>query len=574
MITKIIKIIYRLATKSNENVEYSYTINLSLYREKFISNPVKLGFYLFRRNITFRILKKRRNITISKELYYSGMWRVPSHVLINSLLKYNVVCLELFDTMVHPIVSYDKYCELATVSDSSKTDIDKMPCFYANPYISSIVDALKYNNIKIVVIAPKIIGRRQASNLLSCAGYEVDDIVFLDNTNVFRSLLHKFSHNIKTQNDELESNKGIAYVGSKHKQINKARNNGFAAYYYKKPRKIGQIAGTALSKVNQFDSTAAFACESIICNLAFNGLEKTKIANILGYEAGVVCFSFCCFIERYVKELQIDNVLFISDNEEMLLKIYNQVFGCRYETVCWSAVATAKYCSKTKEDYVNTLFSHKPLMDLDVEQLLEQLDIEIENIDLTSYAIKLNSIVSENANALSVFLTDNFSEVKRNKYDKEKRYLQYYLNQIIGESKRILLVDTAPNGDLAKSLIDFINTSISSVVKVYGLTLLRTQNKVQENIFGLCTITNPLFDLNNISNIFSPAFEITGFKPMPELFKICYLNRKQNTSFWECALAFCKLYHDCWDKNRSLFDIPNQVVMPVLQRLSAKVHEI
>ncbi|MCK9479567.1 MAG: hypothetical protein M0R40_08740 [Firmicutes bacterium] len=572
MITKIIKIIYRLATKSNENVEYSYAINLSLYREKFISNPVKLGFYLFKRNITFRILKKRKNNTISKELFDSGMWRVPAHVLINSLLKYNVVCLDLFDTMVHSIVSYDKYCELTTVSDSSKTDIDKMPCFYANPYISSIVDALNYNNVKIISIAPKTVERCQAFNLLSHAGYKVDDIVLSDNTNIFNTLWQKYCNNIKTQDNTFKYNDGIAYIGSDYKQIKKARNNGFAAYYYKKTREIGQIAGTALSKANQLDSTVAFACESLICNLAFSGLKKTKMANLLGYEAGVVCFSFCSFIERCAKKLQIDNVLFISDNEGMLPKIYSQVFGCKYETVCWSFVTAAKYCSKTKEEYVETLFNHKPLMDLNVGELLELL--EIENTDLATYAIKLNSIVSENSNALSVFLMDNFSDVKRDKYDKEKQFLQYYLKQIIGENKRILLVDTAPNGNLAKSLIDCINILMPDTVTVYGLTLLRTQAEVQENILGLCTMTKPLFDLNNILNIFNSSLEITGFKPIPELFKMHYFNTKQNTHFWKCAFTFCRLYYGYWNENRSIFDISNQIVMPVLQHLSAKVRKI
>ncbi len=421
--------------------------------------------------------------------------------------------------------------------------LEEKYCF-ANPYMKIVFDILKEQNKKIILTSDMYMDEQQLTHILKKCGYCGYERMFVSceygSGKGGQGNIYKIIQNIYGKD------KKICHIGDNYKNdILNARENGWDAIHFPNVNDVGR-------KYRASDTGMSELIGSIYGSLVnvklHNCLYKYSEAFEYGYiYGGLYVFGYCNWIHEYAMKNNIDKILFLSRDGDIYRRVYNLMFDdIDNEYVYWSRYPSIICCAENdRYDYLQRFVRHRVN---DVEPMTLEVVLKIAKIDflikeLPKYRLRADAVMQkEFVGKLENLIIDNWDRIISS-YQEEKKNIEKYLFSVIGDSKRVAIVDVGwlGSGPLA---IKRIIESKTAGCKVDCLCAASYSIPASQNIALLmngtinCYLFNEMLNRNlkdyhvntnkNCNNLF---FELFTQATTPSLETIDYINDQVEFNF-------------------------------------------
>lgn len=426
---------------------------------------------------------------------------------------------------------------------SVELELEEKYCF-ANPYIKIIFDILKDQNKKIILTSDMYMNGKQLNRILDKCGYYGYDRMFISceygSGKGGKGSIYKTIQNI------YGSDKRICHIGDNYKNdILNARENGWDAIHFPNVNDVGRKYRASDTGMSELTGSIYGALVNVKLH---NCLEKYSEAFEYGYTyGGLYVFGYCNWIHEYAKKNNIDKILFLSRDGDIYRRVFNLMFNdIDNEYVYWSRYPSIICCAENdRHDYLQRFVRHRLN---DVEPMTLEVVLKIAKIDflineLPKYHLSADAIMQkEFVGQLENLIVDNWDQIILS-YQEEKRSIEKYLLNVIGDSQKVAIVDVGwlGSGPLA---IKRIVESKTSKCKIDCLCAASYAIPASQNIALLmdgtinCYLFNEIHNRNikdyhistnkNCNNLF---FELFTQAATPSLETIDYINDQIDFKF-------------------------------------------
>lgn len=228
---------------------------------------------------------------------------------------------------------------------------------FANPYYLETVKELGQYGSRIIFTSDMYFDSAHVEELLESCGYPVFDGGFV-------SCEYKKNKNTGSLFDYIKEVYGqeLSYVHTGDNRISdqeRAKEHGFKVFEYINVNKEGSLCRSA----DMSEITGSMYRGIVNAHLK-NGLAAYTKAYEFGFVyGGLFVFGYCRFIHEYVKDHNIEKILFLSRDGDILNKAYRFLYpeeAGRCEYVFWSRLAAAKLTADHfRHDYFRRFLYHK-----------------------------------------------------------------------------------------------------------------------------------------------------------------------------------------------------------------------
>lgn len=355
-------------------------------------------------------------------------------------------------------------------------------CF-ANPYMKIVFDILKANNKRIIAVSDMYLPKPMMERLLRKCGYEGFEEIFVScDYGVSKRNLGLYN----VVEEKLTKGLRVIHVGDNFvPDIEKAIEAGWEAVHYRNVHHIG----------NKFRPTGM----SKLIHTAYSGIANTHLHNgstaVFNpyYEfgflyGGLFSVGFSNYIHEYAEKHGVEKILFLSRDGAVLKKAYDHIYGDKAvdnEYVFWSRNPSRMIASrKYKYDYLNQYVEIKANGTYILEDVISAMDLRFILDRLEMYELSSTEyLTSENKGNLIKLLTDNWVEIQDH-YSKSAEAIRKYLKPIIGDAKKIGVVDIGWHGTSIMGIRAVINDVLGMNCEVHGL-MVATSSKNPDHITSL-----------------------------------------------------------------------------------------
>ena len=488
--------LYTFLVLKNSAIASEYQSYVMADVQRHEKHKVKSWIFLIKLNIKYRIFRTKSPLVARKRNdrkpysfgSESGILNRPLPIhLAMKLMQYDIISFDIFDTLLLRIVSnptdvfvflsnknlwlkfkqhrikaeadarrinYENYgtreisiAEIyKEVNSLTGIDIDygiteelqmEMKLCYANSYMVEVIRFLREHNKKIVCTSDMYWPKKYLLQLLKHCGYNDFDDIFVSceygvskhEGKLFEYVKEKYGKDLK-----------YIHIGDNYKaDILGAEAANIDSVYYKGINEIGK-------PYRPLGISTIFS--SIYDGLVNSRLHKDEKIYSPQYEFGYLyggfyIFGFVNYIIEQCKLINSDRVLFIArdgDIYQQVFKIMNTDIESKY--LLWSRICNIVYAI----DFDRNFFlmrvcrmqtgEERSFMDI-----LESFDIAFLTKRLASYGLSQETILdNDNVEVFYNFLLENIVEIE-NQYKKTRDALKEYFKFLIGDSKKITLVD-------------------------------------------------------------------------------------------------------------------------------------
>jgi len=417
-----------------------------------------------------------------------GLKRRKSFYLVKELMNYDVVSFDIFDTLIlrpfnnptdlfmvvgeklsimnfrairiaaekqareehnikfgnHEITIYDiyKFVSRRTGLDIDKGveaefNIEKEFCF-ANPYMMQVFKMLKEQGKEIIITSDMYLPHDMMEELLQNCGY-----------NGYSKLYVSCDYHCNKRNGGLYHNvirdyrgKKIIHIGDNYTtDIEKAKELGIAASYYKSCRDIGNIY-----RADGMSELVGSLYAGIVNTHLHNGSKTYDPYYEYGFiYGGLYVLGYCNWIYNKAKSENVEKILFLARDGDIYQKVFNMMFDdMPNEYVYWSRIANLKYTAENcRDDFLTRIARYKALnaIKCTAEEALEGMDLGWLIPKLSKYHLKKDMLLlPETEKYFEDFLIDVWDDIVEF-YDRESRAVNQWFCKIIGNAKKIAVVD-------------------------------------------------------------------------------------------------------------------------------------
>lgn len=344
---------------------------------------------------------------------------------------------------------------------------------YANPYMKKVWESLLNKGKKPIILSDMYLSESYMRELLTACGYNVSDTEIIVSCDILKSKAEGSVY--KLLKEMKQESKSFAHVGdNEHSDISNAEKAGITAFRCANPDNKGNPYRT-----DEMSPLVRSAWAGLV-NKKMYGSEKCYDKYFsYGYNCGgLLVYGYAGFIEKLAKEKDIDKILFLSRDGYIVKEVYNKYFG-KYENeyIYWSrTLGTTANADKMRNDFTDKHILQKTsnektvidaLEDMGLSSLQDTLNIDKKHVLDGTATVALSEWVYENWDKISPILS------------KEKANTIQYVKKIIGNAKRILLVDCGWAGSGYFSLSSVIK-EVDPDCMVYG-ALCATNNAYHLN---------------------------------------------------------------------------------------------
>lgn len=441
--------------------------------------------------------------------------RMPAEKMAAELAKYDVISFDIFDTLIFRVFDkptdvfrmmahemrlegfypmrlqaerdarkhapekqgevtiYEIYQELYKTLNldieagiAHEMDAEKRACI-ANPYMQTVYNMLRKQDKKIVFTSDMYLTKDLLFELLTSCGYELDkDTIYVScehGCNKGSGELQKIAAKNSCKKGEIFIHVGDNLVTD----VERTRKAGFEAFYYESCRDIGQ----------KFRPEKFERLSNSLYNAVVNQhLHQDDTVYSPEYEhgfkfAGYLTCGFCEWLNQYAKEKDIDKFLFLARDTDIIQKVYNQFYkkiDNEYVVVSRMALRILSF-EKHPAEYIQYFLKtraeqeHSTIGTALAESNLECLMPYLNEYNLNSDMI-LDMGTYEALYELGYekrgIIAKAFSASKKAGYD--------YIRSMVGDAKRICMVDLGWNGQIIILLREIIDDCTEGRVKAYG----------------------------------------------------------------------------------------------------------
>lgn len=584
--------LYHALVEKHNTIETIYHSYVDADPQRHKKHRIKSWLFLLCLNIQFVLFgeaffNSKLSIETEKPLLFpESEQQVKVDELVESLLKFDIVSFDIFDTLIlraceKPIdlfsilgnrlgipnylairVEAEKIARRNTNKPNHEVDIydiyhwvnlmcgidinrgvdfeiqaEKDLCF-ANPYMLQVINKLVEKKKNVIAVSNMYLPKNIMQKLLENCGYSC-----FNQNNIFISCDLLSSKN----NGDLQKkvwniigkNKSVIHVGDNYDaDFVASRMAGWKSVYYKNVNAQGKKY-----RVQKSDSIKLSIANGLINAKFHNGLCSYSSYYEVGYAyAGILTYDFCKWINEFCQNHKIDLILFSGRDMRVVYQAYNKFFkkfDNQYMLI--SRFSSLRFSFNVFSEYYieSHVKARANLGKLSIAEVLDELDICLLNKYLKDYKLSEEDI----------FTRDNFYNLKKCIYDHKKELVDFfeperkaallYYKSLIGNKKRIAVVDLGWQGTNALCLKSLLEEDDPNIRIKSLLMCAMGRNYVNELITaGSC-----------YSFCFSPQKNV---------------NYKNLFSYHDLGRFLCELSFSSTEKSLKCFTfLGNQKVMPV-----------
>lgn len=459
---------------------------------------VNLAYFILNRRTGDEMFNIPINTTVNEKLPYldgaeSELTKLPDPIFyIKKLLPYDVVSFDIFDTLIfRPLTSakdtfmligerleyfdfynirvaaerkarelsyvkcgsrevtiWDIYEQIervtgidAQIGVATEFNVEKELCF-ANPYMKRVFDLLIANGKQIIIVSDMYYTETMLKELLENCGYTGYD-------NLFVSCDYKTGKGgdggiYKIVKQIYGQEKTYCHVGDNlNSDIKSAENNGFTALHYQNVNDAGNKYRATFSGMSELFGSAY---GGIINTYLHNGLRRYSEAYEYGFiYGGFYVLGYCNWIYNYAKKNNIDKIFFLARDGDIYSRVFKKYHkDVSIEYVYWSRLPSIRINAKrNRYDYIVRFIRHRlnDVRPISISSVLKIMSLEFLEERLAEYNLRPHiCLTKDNIGCMENLVIDNWDLIL-DSYEKEALAVKHYLESIIGDAKRIAVVD-------------------------------------------------------------------------------------------------------------------------------------
>ena len=360
-----------------------------------------------------------------------------------------ITCYEIWERL-EKISGIDK-----NIGIQAEWEAELKSC-YANPYFVELIKVLKKRGKRLVVCSDMYWGCDKIKELLLGCGFPEFDDYFISSDYGCSKGTGELYDVLK---EKCGKNNSYVHIGdNKYSDVKQAKKKNIVAIHYHNVHEIGEeYRAKDMSPLMNSIYLGIVNCH------IHNGLRERKLAYEFGYiYGGLFVTGYCQFIHKYVKNNQIEKILFLSRDGDVLNKAYQLMYPeeghlCKY--VYWSRLAATKMCAPYfKNFYIKKMVDDKVNQKYTLEEIVRTMQLE----DMLPAFIKWGKMRyhsesmfdSKLAAQFKAYIELNWKEVCEH-YLSETEEGKNYFSKILYGVKRAVAIDVGwvGSGPLALSYL-------------------------------------------------------------------------------------------------------------------------
>ena len=315
---------------------------------------------------------------------------------------------------------------------------------YGNPYMLEVFHILKEQGKILVALSDMYLSAAKMEKLLSCCGYEgFDEIIVSCDYNC-----SKRDGGLYDVLKKKYAGRTIVHVGDHPvSDLESARKKGIDARFYQNVNEAGRRY-----RAKDMSYLAESAYRGIVNAWLHSGRRSFTPYYEVGFVyTGFYCMGFCQWIARYVREHELEKVLFLAREGDIYQKVFQEMYpDIPTEYVLWSRIPVVKTTvRKNRHPYLLQIVHHKAnaLYKSMIGTLLERTGIGRLKAYLPDYRLKEEEFLTPgNEKVLRELLLDHWDEVC-SCYEADDTYIRSYLERKIQNAKKAAVVDVGWSGN-------------------------------------------------------------------------------------------------------------------------------
>ena len=635
---------YYFAIDRNPKIKKYYHAFVDADPQRHRRNPLRSYSYLLYLNFIFRLLRRRdlSNSIFFKQLT-PGAKRPPKPYLdgaeselvnrpipvklAHSYLAYDVISFDIFDTLIlrpfgqpvdlfylvgeklqipkfhvarvvaereardialakygHREITirdiYERVAKLTGVDPDTgiKTEFEtELELCFANPYMLQFFKMMRSVGKKLVAVSDMYLPRDYMTRLLQKCGYSGFD-------NVIVSCDYKQSKRgeLFSMVKAMYPNAAMIHFGDNKASDGRSEAYGIPFFHYRSCNGVG----TPFRPDDMSPVIGSAYCGIVNAHL-HNGKERYSIPYEFGFiYGGLYLLGYCSFIHKYCVRKKIDKVLFISRDGEIITRVFNELYDdIPCELFYWSRNAMMRYASDYNRYHYISLIIGAWVQNADpsstVRQMFEALEFpESLYADLPNYRLSADEAVLYRQFNLRNFLYDHADAIAK-LHEDDKEIFKGYVRGVLGDGKRILIVDVGSTGDSTFSLKRLIEEEVAPGVECdIVLAVFRDEfspwlslrHQIESYVCSLCHNQNTYNDFRTQNGLPYSIFELFNEALRPSFQKINVDENGARFHFMspevenyptirelqKGIMDFCRIYSKTFRNYPYMMDIPGQ----------------
>lgn len=317
-------------------------------------------------------------------------------------------------------------------------EAEKKLC-YANPYMKILIEKLKTKQKRMIAVSDMYLKQDVICDLLTSAGYDGIEEVFVSNEYQMSKGNGKLYDVVK----KYVGNKRVIHIGDNiASDYAGAKKQGLDAWHYPN---VNARYGIPNLLYGMTRLTGAFT-KGILNAYLNNGTNSyTPYFEYGMVNGGLLACGYCEFLNKVVKEKNVDKILFVARDGFIIKKVYDSYYHeCDNDYILFS-----RFCSeqilfeKYAEDYIHHNFYYRLGMEqkTSLEQILKETDLEFLIEKLSDYGLRKEELYTSENNDKVVSLIYGEKERIIEYFKSTQENMYEYLRPMIQGCRKILVVD-------------------------------------------------------------------------------------------------------------------------------------
>lgn len=371
--------------------------------------------------------------------------------------------------------------------------LEKEIC-YANPYILEVFNLLKKKKKTIVVTSDMYLPSKVIKAILEKNGFIGIDKIFVSCEQGYNKASGVLFEIVKK---EYPNARTFAHIGdNEESDIKGAQKAGVDGYYYENCNEFGNKfrPATLISPVSQM-------YKGVVNNYLYNGMCQDSARESFAFlYAGPIVVGYCEYINEFMKNHNLDKILFMARDMNIFYKMYNKFYkkyDNEYVITSRFALQECLYKDFTEEVLFHTI-NVRANRGYTIEQTLKEVGLEFLLSFLSNANLNPKTFLSfTNLEKVKDVIKDNIDLVAERFEVNEQVAIEYFKDKI-GKAKKLCIVDLGWRGSIIAYLKYLLVDKWKLCDEVKGVLLGSTINTASTPLLSRGIVDT--FAYNHIKN--------------------------------------------------------------------------
>ncbi len=389
---------------------------------------------------------------------------------------------------------YDIYSELEKICYLKKEDAEKEIVLeeeicYANPYMLEVFNLLKKKGKTLIATSDMYLPSKVIKAILEKNGFVGLDRIFVSCEHGYNKGSGALFEIVKKEYPDAKS---FAHIGDNEEADMKgAQKAGVVGFYYENCNNFGNCL-----RPQKLYSPIGQMYKGVVNNYFYNGLcNDTARESFAFLYAGPIVVGYCEWINEFVKNNNLDKILFMARDMDIFYKTYNKFYkkyDNEYVVTSRFALQECLYADFTNEILFHTLLSRSD-RGYTIERAFNELNLSFLLDKLPSRLNRKSYIFGSNLQDVQNVIRDNIDAVTDYFKDNETA-AKLYFKSMIGEAKKICIVDLGWRGSIIAYLEYLLVRKWKLCDEVKGVLLGSTRSEAAVNLISRGVVTTYAYD--------------------------------------------------------------------------------